>query len=136
MTFKQKVDNEGLEGEARAYCLERIMARGLPMKLVSTEVTLTGAHHLLFCRGWQDRFQGACEGILRPKFKTRIEMRQIGVRTRRRLWVTGDMAEESCAAERSSPSFEPISIKMAKSRACPECHKLSVCVGDLCVSEL
>ena len=38
--LKQKKDNETFEKETRGFCLERIMARGIPMKLVCTEVTL------------------------------------------------------------------------------------------------
>ncbi len=38
--INQREENRKLETEARDYCLERIMARGLPMKLVSTEMTL------------------------------------------------------------------------------------------------
>jgi cell fate regulator YaaT (PSP1 superfamily) len=36
----QKEENKKLEIDARDNCLERIMARGLPMKLISTEATL------------------------------------------------------------------------------------------------
>ncbi|MDA8431343.1 MAG: PSP1 C-terminal domain-containing protein, partial [Nitrospiraceae bacterium] len=38
--LKQKRENEEFERTAREFCLERIMARGLPMKLVCSEVTL------------------------------------------------------------------------------------------------
>src|SRR3990172_8200512 len=38
--YRQKADNRTLEEEAMAYCIERIMARGLPMSMVCTEVTL------------------------------------------------------------------------------------------------
>ncbi len=38
--LKQQEENKKLEQEAKVYCLERIMARGLPMKLISTEATL------------------------------------------------------------------------------------------------
>src|SRR3990172_12054313 len=38
--IRQKRENESFEKEARGFCLERIMARGLPMKLVCSEVTL------------------------------------------------------------------------------------------------
>ena len=38
--LRQKQDNEKFERDARSFCLDRIMARGLPMKLVCSEVTL------------------------------------------------------------------------------------------------
>jgi len=38
--LQQQQENIKLEAEAKDYCLERIMARGLTMKPVSTEVTL------------------------------------------------------------------------------------------------
>ena len=38
--FRQKTDNEKFEQEAKTFCYERIMARGLPMKLVKAEATL------------------------------------------------------------------------------------------------
>src|ERR1035437_2245954 len=38
--FRTRDENKLLEKEAREFCVERILARGLPMKLVATETTL------------------------------------------------------------------------------------------------
>ena len=38
--LKQEEENEGVRQEANAFCKERILNRELPMKLITTEVTL------------------------------------------------------------------------------------------------
>src|SRR3989338_8365569 len=78
--FKRKQNNESFENEARDYCLERILARGLPMKLVSTEATLDKKRIIFyFTADGRIDFREIVKDLA-AKFKTRIEMRQIGVR--------------------------------------------------------
>ena len=51
---------------------------------------------------------------LAAEFRTRIEMRQIGVRDEAKMSAATARAAGRCAARRSCTSFEPVSIKMAK----------------------
>jgi cell fate regulator YaaT (PSP1 superfamily) len=114
--LKQRTENETLEREARAYCLERIMARGLPMKLISTEATLD-KKRIIFYFAAEGRidFRELVKDLA-ARFKTRIEMRQIGVRDEAKmLGGLGICGRELCC-KKFLTTFEPISIKMAKSQ--------------------
>jgi len=114
--FSQKAENERFEEEARAYCLERIMARGLPMKLVCTEATLDRKRIIFYftAEGRID-FRELVKDLA-AKFRTRIEMRQIGVRDEAKiLGGLGICGRELCCRTFLT-SFEPISIRMAKSQ--------------------
>jgi cell fate regulator YaaT (PSP1 superfamily) len=130
--LRQKTDNEGLEAEARAYCLERIMARGLPMKLICTEVTLD-RKRIIFYFAAEGRidFRELVKDLA-AKFKTRIEMRQIGVRDEAKmLGGLGVCGRELCC-KKFLTTFEPISIKMAKSQELVlNANKLSGVCGRL-----
>jgi cell fate regulator YaaT (PSP1 superfamily) len=128
----QKTENETLEADARAYCLERIMARGLPMKLICTEVTLD-RKRIIFYFAAEGRidFRELVKDLA-AKFKTRIEMRQIGVRDEAKmLGGLGVCGRELCC-KKFLTTFEPISIKMAKSQELVlNANKLSGVCGRL-----
>lgn len=112
--LQQRDDNKALEQEARAYCNERIMARGLPMKLIATESTLDKKRVVFYftAEGRID-FRELVKDLA-AKFKTRIEMRQIGVRDEAKLiGGLGACGRELCCKTHLT-SFEPISIRMAK----------------------
>jgi cell fate regulator YaaT (PSP1 superfamily) len=130
--LRQKTDNETLEAEARAYCLERIMARGLPMKLIGTEVTLD-RKRIIFYFAAEGRidFRELVKDLA-ARFKTRIEMRQIGVRDEAKmLGGLGICGRELCC-KKFLTTFEPISIKMAKSQELVlNANKLSGVCGRL-----
>ncbi|MCL5023875.1 MAG: stage 0 sporulation family protein [Nitrospirae bacterium] len=130
--LRQKKENEGLEADARTYCLERIMARGLPMKLICTEVTLD-RKRIIFYFAAEGRidFRELVKDLA-AKFKTRIEMRQIGVRDEAKmLGGLGICGRELCC-KKFLTTFEPISIKMAKSQELVlNANKLSGVCGRL-----
>jgi len=130
--LRQKTENEALEGDARAYCLERIMARGLPMKLICTEVTLD-KKRIIFYFAAEGRidFRELVKDLA-ARFKTRIEMRQIGVRDEAKmLGGLGICGRELCC-KKFLTTFEPISIKMAKSQELVlNANKLSGVCGRL-----
>lgn len=107
-------NNDVLRGEARAFCIERIMARGLPMKLVCTDATLDKRRIIFyFVANMRIDFRELVKDLA-AKFRTRIELRQIGVRDEAKLiGGLGICGREVCCRKFLS-SFEPISIKMAK----------------------
>ncbi|MGQ9570437.1 MAG: PSP1 domain-containing protein [Thermodesulfovibrionales bacterium] len=133
----QKEENSKLEAEAKDYCLERIMARGLPMKLVSTEVTLDKKRIIFFFTAEKRIDFRELVKDLAARFKTRIEMRQIGVRDEAKmLGGMGICGKELCCI-RFLTVFEPISIKMAKKqelilntgKLSGLCGRLMCCLG-------
>ena len=112
--IRAKEDNKKLEADARAFCLERIVARSMPMKLVGAEVTLDRKRIVFYftAEGRID-FRHLVKDLA-ARFKTRIEMRQIGIRDEAKLiGGIGVCGRELCCSTFIT-SFEPVSIKMAK----------------------
>jgi cell fate regulator YaaT (PSP1 superfamily) len=112
--LKAAESNSELEVEARHHCLERIAARGLPMKLVSTEATLDRKRVIFyFTADGRIDFRELVKDLA-SRFRTRIEMRQIGVRDESKLiGGIGVCGREFCCRSFLT-SFAPISIRMAK----------------------
>lgn len=135
--IKQSGDNEALRAEASAYCAERIRARGLPMKLTDTEVILD-RKRIIFYFVSENRidFRELVKDLA-VKFKTRIEMRQIGVRDEAKLLGGLGVCGRELCCRTFLTSFEPISIKMAKSqdislnasKLSGVCGRLMCCLG-------
>jgi cell fate regulator YaaT (PSP1 superfamily) len=135
--FRQKEENETFEKEARSFCLERIMARGLPMKLVCSEVTLDRKRIIFyFTADGRIDFRELVKDLA-AKFKTRIEMRQIGVRDKAKLVGGLGLCGKELCCRLFLTSFEPISIKMAKQqdltlntgKLSGICGRLMCCLG-------
>lgn len=130
--LRQRKDNETIETEAKAYCQERIMARGLPMKLICTEATLD-KKRIIFYFAAEGRidFRELVKDLA-SKFKTRIEMRQIGVRDEAKMIGGIGICGRELCCKRFLTTFEPISIKMAKSQELVlNANKLSGVCGRL-----
>lgn len=135
--LRQSQENNKLEAEAKDYCLERIKARGLPMKLIITEVPLDRKRFIFyFTAESRVDFRDLVKDLAR-RFKTRIEMRQIGVRDEARIvGGLGICGREICCTKFLT-SFEPISVKMARKQELvlnPErlsglCGRLMCCLG-------
>ena len=106
--------NSGIEKEAFDFCRERIMARGLQMKLIRTEATLDRKRIIFYFISEKRIDFRELVKDLAQKFRTRIEMRQVGVRDEAKM--TGGLGlcgRQLCCASFLS-NFAPISIKMAK----------------------
>ncbi len=112
--IRQDEENKAFCLEARAYCNERIAARGLPMKLLLAEVTLDRKRLLFyFISETRIDFRELVKDLA-SKFRTRIELRQIGVRDAAKMaGGIGICGIEYCCRT-FLRSFAPISIKMAK----------------------
>ncbi len=135
--LRQKQDNENFERTARSFCLERIMARGLPMKLVCSEVTLDRKRIVFyFTADGRIDFRELVKDLA-AKFKTRIEMRQIGVRDKAKMVGGLGLCGKELCCKLFLTSFEPISIKMAKQqelvlntgKLSGICGRLMCCLG-------
>lgn len=133
----QKEENKQLELEAKENCLERIMARGLPMKLVCTEATLDKKRIIFYFTADKRIDFRELVKDLASRFKTRIEMRQIGVRDSARIVGSLGICGRELCCTRFLTSFEPISIKMAKkqelvlntNKLSGSCGRLMCCLG-------
>jgi cell fate regulator YaaT (PSP1 superfamily) len=133
----RKEENKQLESEARDNCVERIMARGLPMKLVATESTLDRKRIIFYFTAEKRIDFRELVKDLASRFKTRIEMRQIGIRDSARIVGSLGICGRELCCTRFLTSFEPISIKMAKkqelvlntSKLSGSCGRLMCCLG-------
>lgn len=133
----QSQENKNLETEAREYSLERIMARGLPMKLICTEVTLDRKRIIFYFTAEKRIDFRELVKDLAAKFKTRIEMRQIGVRDEAKIVGGMGICGRELCCMKFLTSFEPISIKMAKKqelvlntgKLSGVCGRLMCCLG-------
>ncbi|RDV84607.1 PSP1 domain-containing protein [Ammonifex thiophilus] len=102
------------EREAKEICKDKIAAHGLPMKLVGVEYTLDGSKIIFYftAEGRVDFRQLVRD--LASVFRTRIELRQIGVRDEAKLiGGLGPCGRELCCATWLT-EFAPISIRLAK----------------------
>jgi cell fate regulator YaaT (PSP1 superfamily) len=103
-----------LERAALQFCLLKIQERGLAMKLTRVEQLADGSR-LIFSFTAEERvdFRELVRDLA-AEFRTRIEMRQIGVRDEARLLGGyGSCGRPLCCTTWLN-SFEPVSIKMAK----------------------
>jgi len=103
-----------LEDEIYSYCSLRIQERDLPMFLVSVERLFDGSKIVIYftAEGRVD-FRKLLKDLV-GKFRTRIEMRQIGVRQEAGMvGGIGTCGRSLCCAS-FLEDFAPVTIKMAK----------------------
>jgi cell fate regulator YaaT (PSP1 superfamily) len=102
------------EQEARRICLLKIKERGLGMKLTRVEQLFDGSRLIFYytADGRVD-FRELVRDLA-AHFRTRIEMRQIGVRDEARLLGGYGPCGRPLCCTTWLQSFEPVSIKMAK----------------------
>ncbi len=106
--------NKEKEARASEICLEKIAYHKLPMKLVDVSYTFDGGKIIFFftAEGRVD-FRELVKDLA-PIFKTRIELRQIGLRDEAKMINgIGGCGRPLCCANVLS-EFTPVSIKMAK----------------------
>lgn len=102
------------EKEAFNYCFNKIKARELPMKLVDVRYSFDGAKIVFFFTS-ESRvdFRDLVRELVK-EFRTRIEVRQIGVRDQaKRMGGLGSCGRLLCCRS-FLHEFEPVSIRMAK----------------------
>ena len=114
----ERVNQENQEREKKAYdvCLQKIADHGLDMQLVSCECAFDGSKILFFftADGRVD-FRELVKDLA-SVFRTRIELRQIGVRDKAKMvGGLGACGRPFCCKE-FLDDFQPVSIKMAKTQ--------------------
>ena len=102
------------EKEAFAICEEKIVKHGLDMKLVDVEITFE--HNKLIFYFTSDGRVDFRELVkeLAAVFRTRIELRQIGVRDEAKMLNGIGICGRSLCCATFLGDFHPVSIKMAK----------------------
>ena len=111
---EQEISNKEKEREAFKICLEKIRKHELDMKLIDAEYTFDNNKVLFyFTADGRIDFRELVKDLA-AVFKTRIELRQIGVRDETKiLGGIGSCGRPLCCHTHLS-EFVPVSIKMAK----------------------
>lgn len=107
-------DNRRKEKEAFKICADRIAEHGLEMKLVDVEYSFDSNKILFyFTADGRVDFRSLVKDLA-SVFKTRIELRQIGVRDEAKLLGGLGICGQPFCCRRFLDEFQPVSIKMAK----------------------
>ncbi len=106
--------NKEKEKEAFGICLEKIKKHGLEMKLIDSEYTFDNNKVLFyFTADGRIDFRELVKDLA-SVFKTRIELRQIGVRDETKIVGGIGICGRPLCCHMHLSEFAPVSIKMAK----------------------
>ena len=106
--------NKEKEKEAFKICLEKIAKHGLEMKLIDSEYTFDNNKVLFyFTADGRIDFRELVKDLA-SVFKTRIELRQIGVRDETKIVGGIGICGRTLCCNSHLSEFTPVSIKMAK----------------------
>ena len=110
-------ENARKEKEAFKVCQQRIAARGLEMHLVDVEYTFDGNKILFyFTADGRVDFRELVKDLA-GVFRTRIELRQIGVRDESKMLGGLGICGRPFCCSTFLGDFQPVSIKMAKEQS-------------------
>ncbi len=132
--------NENKKKEENAYkiCLEKILKRKLDMKLIDVEIAFDNSRILFyFTADGRVDFRELVKDLA-AAFKTRIELRQIGVRDETKLMGGIGICGRPLCCHTYLADFAPVSIKMAKeqnlslnpSKISGNCGRLMCCLRN------
>lgn len=111
---EQEAANKEKEKEAYKVCLEKIQKHGLEMKLIDAEYTFDNNKVLFyFTADGRIDFRELVKDLA-AVFKTRIELRQIGVRDETKIVGGIGICGRPLCCHTHLSDFIPVSIKMAK----------------------
>ena len=111
---KQEEENKVKEKKAFEICLEKIKKHELDMKLIDAEYTFDNNKVLFyFTADGRIDFRELVKDLA-SVFKTRIELRQIGVRDETKIRGGIGVCGRPLCCHTHLPEFIPVSIKMAK----------------------
>ena len=111
---EQELKNKEKEKKASEICLEKIKKHGLDMKLIGTEYTFDNNKVLFyFTADGRIDFRELVKDLA-SVFKTRIELRQIGVRDETKVLGGISICGRPLCCSSYLSDFVPVSIKMAK----------------------
>lgn len=111
---EQEAENKKKEKEAYHICLEKIRKHDLQMKLIDAEYTFDNNKVLFyFTADGRIDFRELVKDLA-SVFKTRIELRQIGVRDETKILGGIGICGRPLCCHTHLSEFAPVSIKMAK----------------------
>ncbi len=111
---KKDAKNRDKEKEAFGICLEKIRKHGLEMKLIDAEYTFDNNKVLFyFTADGRIDFRELVKDLA-SVFRTRIELRQIGVRDETKIRGGIGICGRPLCCHTYLSEFAPVSIKMAK----------------------
>lgn len=111
---EQERNNKQKEKEAFKICLEKIRKHNLEMKLIDAEYTFDNNKVLFyFTADGRIDFRELVKDLA-SVFKTRIELRQIGVRDETKILGGIGICGRALCCHTHLSEFVPVSIKMAK----------------------
>ena len=111
---EQEAANKKKEKDAFQICLEKIRKHGLQMKLIDAEYTFDNNKVLFyFTADGRIDFRELVKDLA-SVFKTRIELRQIGVRDETKILGGIGICGRPLCCHTHLSEFAPVSIKMAK----------------------
>jgi cell fate regulator YaaT (PSP1 superfamily) len=114
---EQEKANREKEKEAFKVCLEKIKKHGLDMKLIDAEYTFDNNKILFyFTADGRIDFRELVKDLA-AVFKTRIELRQIGVRDETKIIGGYGICGRPLCCHSYLSDFVPVSIKMAKEQS-------------------
>jgi len=132
-----KAENEKLEEEARKFCLEKIQERELSMKLIDVDC-LFDKSKIIFYFTAESRvdFRELVKDLVQ-RFKTRIELKQIGARQEARITKGIAICGRMVCCAGILQNLERVTVKMAKEQSMslnPEkisglCGRLMCCLA-------
>ena len=125
-------ENEKKEEKAFQICMKKIEEHGLDMKLTRVEYSFDNSKIIFFftADGRVD-FRELVKDLA-AEFKSRIELRQIGVRDEAKMLGGIGICGQSFCCSRFLDEFHPVSIKMAKEQnLSPNPLKISGSCGRL-----
>ena len=112
--IEQEAANKEKEKEAFKICKEKILKHGLEMKLIDAEYTFDNNKVLFyFTADGRIDFRELVKDLA-SVFKTRIELRQIGVRDETKIRGGIGICGRPLCCHTYLSEFAPVSIKMAK----------------------
>ncbi|NLW80456.1 MAG: hypothetical protein GXY42_02120 [Desulfovibrionales bacterium] len=107
-------ENLALAKEARKFCQQCVDRLGLDMKLVEVEIYFDRSKMIFyFTAPGRVDFRELVKDLVR-NYRTRIELRQIGVRHETQMLGALGNCGQVCCCRRYLRRFEPVTIKMAK----------------------
>ncbi len=133
---KMRMQYKAKEKDAFKTCLEKIKQHGLPMKLIDVEYKYDGSKVIFYFTADNRIDFRELVKDLAAIFRTRIELRQIGVRDEvKRCGGNGICGRQLCCCSFLG-NFETVSIKMAKeqnislnpSKISGNCGRLMCCL--------
>lgn len=112
--IKHASENSRREKEAFSICLQKIRDHNLEMKLIDVEYTFDNNKILFyFTADGRVDFRELVKDLA-AVFKTRIELRQIGVRDESKMMGGIGICGRALCCSSYLGEFQPVSIKMAK----------------------